>query len=65
MYECNPMSFIVEQAGGKSSTGKMRVLDVLPEDLHQRVPLFIGSAEMVDMAVSMLNNARELVAADA
>ncbi len=55
MYECNPMSFLIEQAGGKASTGETRVLDVQPNDLHQRVPLFIGSTDMVELAVSMLN----------
>lgn len=48
MYECNPMSFIVEQAGGKSSTGTERIMEIEPEKLHQRVPLFIGSNNMVE-----------------
>lgn len=43
LYECAPMSFIVEQAGGKGVDGKGRVLDILPTKVHQRVPLFIGS----------------------
>jgi hypothetical protein len=42
LYECAPMSFIAEQAGGKGSTGKERVLDIKPSEVHQRVPLFIG-----------------------
>lgn len=54
MYECNPMSFIAEQAGGASSTGKGRVMEVTPVELHQRVPLFIGSKNMVEQAVSLL-----------
>ena len=49
------MAFLVEQAGGAASTGKERVLDVKPTELHQRVPLFIGSKNMVDLAVAMLN----------
>jgi fructose-1,6-bisphosphatase I len=53
LYECNPMAFIAEQAGGKASTGSQRVLDVQPEKLHQRVPLFIGSSQMVDQVVGM------------
>ena len=53
LYECNPMAFIVEQAGGKASTGSQRVLDVQPEKLHQRVPLFIGSYQMVDQVLDM------------
>ena len=47
MYECNPMAFIVEQAGGRASNGKQRMLDVQPTTLHQRVPIFIGSEEDV------------------
>ena len=49
------MAFLVEQAGGAASTGTERVLDVKPTELHQRVPLFIGSKNMVDFAVAMLN----------
>jgi fructose-1,6-bisphosphatase I len=48
-YECNPLAFIVEQAGGKASDGKQRIMDVQPKELHQRSPLFIGSSKMVDM----------------
>jgi fructose-1,6-bisphosphatase I len=46
LYECAPMSFIAEQAGGAGSTGKERVLDIKPTEVHQRVPLFIGSKEV-------------------
>lgn len=49
MYEANPLSLIVEQAGGKSSDGKIRILDKTPESLHQRTPLFIGSENEVIM----------------
>lgn len=52
LYEANPLSFIVEQAGGKSSTGDKRVLDVVPESLHQRTPLIIGSKKDVEEAES-------------
>jgi fructose-1,6-bisphosphatase I len=55
MYECNTMAFLVEQAGGAASTGTERVLDVKPTELHQRVPMFVGSKNMVDLAVAMLN----------
>ncbi|KXZ52918.1 hypothetical protein GPECTOR_8g296 [Gonium pectorale] len=48
LYECAPMSFIAEQAGGAGSTGQVRVLDVDPEKVHQRVPLFIGSKKEVE-----------------
>lgn len=48
LYECAPMSFIAEQAGGLGSTGTERVLDILPKEVHQRVPLFIGSKKEVE-----------------
>lgn len=50
LYECNALAYLVEQAGGKASTGLKRVLDVQPEELHQRIPLFIGSKKMVEKA---------------
>ena len=50
LYECNPLAFIVEQAGGKATNGFSRILDIQPEELHQRVPIFIGSTEMVERA---------------
>ncbi|NOT18451.1 MAG: class 1 fructose-bisphosphatase [Sulfuriferula sp.] len=52
MYEANPMSFIVEQAGGLSSTGRQRILDVQPEGLHQRVPVILGSKNEVEVILS-------------
>lgn len=50
VYECNPMAFIVEQAGGRASNGYKRILDVEVEELHQRSAIFIGSADMVKKA---------------
>lgn len=47
LYECNPMSFIVEQAGGRATDGFRRILDIEPKELHQRTPIFVGSEEMV------------------
>lgn len=55
MYECNPMAFIVEQAGGRASDGKIRILEIQPEKLHQRVPIFIGSEEDVLMVEKFLS----------
>ena len=55
MYECNPMAFIVEQAGGRASDGKRRILEIQPEKLHQRVPIFIGSEEDVLMVEKFLS----------
>ena len=51
MYEANPMSLLVEQAGGAASTGRQRMLDVVPHHLHQRVPVFLGSKREVEAAV--------------
>ncbi len=51
MYEANPMSFIVEQAGGASSTGRQRILDITPKSIHQRVPVILGSKTEVERIV--------------
>jgi len=51
MYECNSLAFIAEQAGGKGSDGKGRILEIQPKSLHQRTPFYVGSAKMVDQAV--------------
>jgi fructose-1,6-bisphosphatase I len=48
LYEANPLAFIVEQAGGKASDGKRRIMEIQPEELHQRTPLIIGSKNMVE-----------------
>lgn len=48
MYECNPMAFIIEQAGGRAIDGAQRIMEIQPTDLHQRVPIYIGSKEAVD-----------------
>ena len=50
MYEANPMALLVEQAGGAASTGRQRMLDVTPTNLHQRVPVFLGSRNEVEAA---------------
>ncbi len=52
LYEANPMSMIVEQAGGVSHTGYDRIMDIKPEGLHQRVPVILGSKNEVDRIVS-------------
>jgi len=51
MYEGNPMSMLVEQAGGLSSTGEMAIMDVEPEHIHQRVPVILGSKQEVETAL--------------
>jgi fructose-1,6-bisphosphatase I len=50
MYEANPMGLLVEQAGGLASTGRARILDIQPDQLHQRVPVFMGSRSEVEAA---------------
>ena len=50
MYEANPMSLLIEQAGGAATNGRMRILDIAPEQLHQRVPVFLGSKNEVEIA---------------
>jgi fructose-1,6-bisphosphatase I len=50
LYECNPMAFLAEQAGGKATDGYQRIMDIEPTELHQRVPFFSGSVEMVEKA---------------
>ncbi len=54
LYECNPLAFIAEQAGGIASTGRKRVMDLKPTRLHERVPFYIGSKQMVEKAMSLL-----------
>ncbi len=50
LYECNPMAYIAEQAGGRATTGYTRIMDIEPTELHQRVPIFVGSENMVKKA---------------
>ena len=52
MYECNALAFIAEQAGGKATDGKRRILDIQPKSLHQRTPFYVGSTKMVEKAES-------------
>jgi len=54
LYECNPLAFIVEQAGGKSSDGRIRTMEIEPTGLHDRCPLFVGSKELVEKAEEFL-----------
>jgi fructose-1,6-bisphosphatase len=51
LYEANPMAMLIEQAGGKASTGRQRILDLVPEALHQRVPVILGSVLEVERIV--------------
>ena len=56
LYECNPLSFLAEQAGGKATDGFKRILEIKPDSIHQRVPIFIGSSGMVDKAEEFMAN---------
>jgi len=51
LYEANPMAMLIEQAGGKASTGRQRILEIVPDALHQRVPVILGSALEVERIV--------------
>ena len=59
LYECSPLAFLAEQAGGSASTGTGRVMEVEPTELHQRVPYFVGSKEMVAIAEEYLEAHKE------
>ncbi|PPS40689.1 class 1 fructose-bisphosphatase [Chroococcidiopsis sp. TS-821] len=54
LYESAPLAFLIEQAGGRASTGTQEILDVVPEQLHQRTPLIIGSRENVELVESFI-----------
>jgi fructose-1,6-bisphosphatase I len=55
VYECNPLAFIIEQAGGKASNGHKRILDLEVTELHQRSAIFIGSENMVKKAEELMS----------
>ena len=57
LYECNPLAFICEQAGGAAFDGTQRILDVQPTELHQRTPIYVGSKGDVDIAREVLGRA--------
>lgn len=54
LYECNPLAFLIEQAGGRATDGYRRILDIKPTDIHQRRPFFGGSSAMVDQAMGFM-----------
>ncbi|EKB56687.1 class 1 fructose-bisphosphatase [Bergeyella zoohelcum] len=59
LYECNPMAFLAEQAGGKATNGYKRILELQPTELHQRVPFFCGSKNMVEKAEEFMSQDEE------
>jgi fructose-1,6-bisphosphatase I len=56
LYEAGPLAFIVEQAGGYASDGRRSILEIVPETLHQRTPLFIGNRMLVEKAEELIAN---------
>ena len=54
LYECNPMAFLIEQAGGKALEGTQRIMEIKPTELHQRIPFFCGSTNMVNKTKQMM-----------
>jgi fructose-1,6-bisphosphatase I len=58
LYECNPMGFIVEQAGGKASDGFCRIMEIIPTALHERAPFFCGSYNMVEKIEEFMHKAK-------
>jgi fructose-1,6-bisphosphatase I len=54
LYECNPLAFIAEQSGGMATTGRKRVMEIIPTKLHQRVPYYTGSANMMEKCMDYL-----------
>jgi len=59
VYECNPMAFILEQAGGLAIDGTQRILDIVPQRLHQRSAIFLGSERMVSKLIGFLNDGKD------
>ena len=58
-YECNPMAYVIEKAGGKAHSGVKPILDIQPTDIHQRAPIFIGSTENVDDYLKIRENCKK------
>jgi fructose-1,6-bisphosphatase I len=57
LYECAPLAFLAEHAGGAASDGTEPILDIQPTELHQRVPVFVGSKDLVELAEAYLRGA--------
>lgn len=56
-YECNPMAYLLEAAGGMATDGQSRILDIIPTELHQRCPIYIGSKNLVEKALAFESSA--------
>jgi fructose-1,6-bisphosphatase I len=59
LYECNPLAFIIEQAGGVATDGYKRIMELDMSELHQRTPLFLGSTEMMKTSMSFMEKYKE------
>ena len=59
LYEVNPLAFLMENAGGAASTGQQPVMDILPTEIHQRIPIFVGNKELVAQAEGFIKNLDE------
>jgi len=55
LYEANPIAFLAEQAGGAATNGQDRILEILPKELHQRVPLYVGSKKEIELVQNFLS----------
>ncbi|TQI69304.1 D-fructose 1,6-bisphosphatase [Gramella sp. Hel_I_59] len=58
LYECNPMAFLAEQAGGKASDGERRIMELIPSELHERAPFICGNSKMVEIAEKFIEEYR-------
>lgn len=54
LYECIPMAYLVQQAGGLATNGKIPILDIIPESIHQRTPIFLGSNDDVNDVMEVI-----------
>ena len=54
LYECHPMAFVIENAGGKAHSGEQRILDIQTQNLHERVPIYLGSETMMDKMMDLI-----------
>ena len=60
-YECAPLAFLIEQAGGRAISESQRIMDIVPSELHQRVPFFVGSKSMIDQLEEIIESESESV----
>jgi len=61
MYECHALAFVAEQAGGLATDGQQRIMEVMPYEIHQKIPLFIGSKKMVEEASPMIKESTKVI----